>query len=346
MTGDSILRAANERVRAIVGVRDSNAPEPSDELALQVYASQAQVATGHVVGDHLIEVVHKGLTRLAQTRKFESAKDPVEALHDLRVASRRLRAFLDVFEPLLDPGIQRRANGPLRRITRTVRAARDWDVQLNLLQERHAQANTDIERITLEDLMSVAARHREREVARARRRLRKVDFDELNFAVCAALGMTVTRLPSIGSPTRQLIRELLRPFADADALTAPTHQGVEHAEALHELRIRLKKLRYAIELFEPALGSAFEELHAPVEYLQDLLGRHHDLIVATQVVEGRRRRLERDARCTLAQALGALGQQLVAEQHALVEQVRVRAFDAHSWCRALNSGLEPTPTIT
>src|SRR4051812_41121862 len=51
------------------------------------------------LSDHLAKIVHKRLSQLEEVKHFETAEDPVEAVHDLRVASRRLRAFVDVFEP-------------------------------------------------------------------------------------------------------------------------------------------------------------------------------------------------------------------------------------------------------
>ena len=334
----SLVQATTERLNALRQSRAGARRQTED--ALQLYVNRAHVPTGHEVADHIASVVHKRLTRLSQTKNFEAAKDPVEALHDFRVASRRLRAFVDVFEPLLDPATGLRAKKPLRKITRAVRSMRDWDVQLGLLRERHDRAASDIERIALEDLIATTAAQRKREAKLVHKRLRRLDLGEVNFALCAILGMTVTRLPPPGSPTSLLLLELLEPFARTDTPNHPPDDGLEHAEYLHRQRIQLKKLRYALELFEPALGSAFQRLYAPVEGLQDLLGQHHDLVVLTDVIAARRRHLERDHRSTLARALSMLEQQLVDERRSLVDQYRLRGFDLESWRRSLRGQLE------
>ncbi len=339
VSGQSLVTATTKRLRAVAEGRDWPVLWRRRDSALEVYAAQAYVATGNEVADHVANVVQKRLTRLSETLKFESAKDPVEALHDLRVASRRLRAFVNVFEPLLDPQMERRAKRPLRRITRSLRGVRDWDVQIGLIRERHGRATADIERIALEDLAAAAAAQRKREARLARKRLRRLRISDLNFALCAILGRTVTRLPPPGAPTLRLVGQLLEPFVDAESMQRPPNDGLEHAQALHQLRIRFKKLRYALELFEPALGDAFEPLYTPVENQQELLGRHRDLVVLTEIMQARRRDLEQDDRSTLAQALATLEQQLAAERQALVTEYWQLGFDFESWRRTLRGQL-------
>jgi CHAD domain-containing protein len=315
-------------------------PSRASETALDVYVGEGQDATGHVVAEHIAGLVQKRLTRLAQTKNFEVAKDAVEALHDLRVASRRLRAFVDVFEPLLNQDIARRAKRPLRKVTRAVRTLRDWDVQAGLLGERLARATTEIGKITLEDLLASVAAQRKQEAKLAHRRLRAVDFDDVHFSVCAALGATVTRLPAPGSASRQLLWELLEPFVRATSANHPPDDGLEHPEWMHDFRIRLKKLRYALELFEPTLGAAFEPLYAPVEALQELLGQHHDLVVLAELVERHRRALEQQGRGTLARNLVSLQEQLTEERQTLAVRFRHADFDPESWRQTLLNQLE------
>ncbi len=334
-----LVQVTNERFRALLEGRRWPVPRRKNETALELYVAQAHIATGHAVGDHLASLVQKRLIRLAQTKNFETAKDPVEALHDFRVASRRLRAFIDVFEPLLDPVMGRRAKKPLRKITRAVTSLRDWDVQMSHLRERLQRATAEIEQIALEDLLAVAAAQQKQEARVSHKRLRRVNFNEIHFAVCATLGATVTRLPAPGSATAQFLWELLEPFARATSTDRPADDGLEHADWLHQLRIRLKKLRYALELFEPVLGDAFSELYTPVEQLQELLGQHHDLVVLDELIERHRRNLEQEHRGTLAHALAALRDQLYEERQSLVMRFQDQGFNLESWRQTLRSQL-------
>lgn len=339
-----LVKATSTRLRALLDRRPLGIVKHRRETALELYVAQAHITTGHVVADHIANIVQKRLARLAQTRNFDTAKDPVEALHDFRVASRRLRAFVDVFEPLLDPDMGRRAKRPLRKITRAVRVARDSDVQLALLRKRLDRAMTEIERIALEDLLAATAAKRKHEVKLAHKRLRKVDLDKVHFALCATLGRTITQLPPPGTAASQLSWDLLEPFVRRAMEHRPTDDGLEHPDELHQLRILLKKLRYALELFEPALGSAFEQLYHPIEELQELLGQHHDLVVLTELTERHRRNLEQENRGTLAHALGSLQGQLVQERQALVSRFRDEGFDSELWRQTLRCQLEIVPS--
>jgi CHAD domain-containing protein len=334
-----LVQTTSDRLRTLMGRRPRAIVKQERQAALELYVARAHVATGHVVADHIAGIVQKRLTRLAQTRNFETAKDPVEALHDFRVASRRLRAFVDVFEPLLDPEMSRRAKKPLRRITRAVRTVRDWDVQIDLLRGRLIRATSEIERIALEDLLAISAAKRKREARLLRKRLRNLDFDEINFVLCATLGATIARLPAPGPETTHFLWGLLEPFARAIS-DRPPEDDRDPADWLHQFRIRLKKLRYALELFEPAIGSAFEQLHAPVEELQELLGQHHDLVVSAEIVERHRSKLQLENRDTLAQALIPMHEQLVVEQQALALRFRNEGFDPALWQQTLRCQLE------
>jgi CHAD domain-containing protein len=82
----------------------------------------------------------------------------------------------------------------------------------------------------------------------------------------------------------------LRALADSDA--APT---ADHLRALHELRIAAKRLRYTLELFEPALPGRAADAIDDLKHLQDELGFVHDRDVLTDLaLEDRRFTAERE----------------------------------------------------
>jgi CHAD domain-containing protein len=292
------------------------------------------------MAEHLAGIVQKRLTQLTQTKNFDSAKDPVEALHDFRVASRRLRAFVDVFGPMLDPNLRLRAKKPLKRITRAVCTLRDWDVQTGLLRERLGKVTGDLESAALEELLATTTELRKQEARRSHKLLRKFDYTELNFALCATLGVTISQLPPAGPESVSFLRGLLEPFVHGIEGKFAPGEELQQADRLHDLRIRFKKLRYALELFEPTLGTAFEHLYSPVEAMQELLGKHHDLVVLHELAEHQRRRLEQTERVTLSRTLSAFQKQLADERRALVNQVRSEAFDVETWGRSLWTELE------
>lgn len=291
------------------------------------------------LADHLGTLIDKRLDRLNMSRQWKAAEDPVEAVHDLRVSSRRLRAFVDVFRPQLDPEILERTEKPLRRITRAARSLRDLDVQMELLVSRLDHASTDAERGALEHLLEQLELRRSRAERRANRRLRKVDFDELQVSVAAALGETVARLPHDASETSALAHDLLGRFVEQASKDRPPDDGLEYPEEMHRLRIALKKLRYAMELFQPVFGDKYDALYERVEGLQELLGAHHDLVVLGEIVGGLREELRSKHRETLGSGLGTLNDQLLRERRELLARFRAEGFEPDWWRHSIRDAL-------
>jgi len=304
----------------------------------EIQVAAPSVAANHAVAAHLATLVQKRLTRLTQSRDFDAADDPADAIHDLRVASRRLRAFVEVFSPLSCPEVTHSASSSLKAITRAARAARDLDVQLGQLLEYYARTTADIERAALEELIFHTRVQKKEEVRRLRKRLKRLDWNDMKASLSEVLGNTITHLPSSGHAVSNLTWQLLEPWGRL-SLAQPGANG-ELPEELHEFRIRLKKLRYALELFEPVLGSTFDTFYAPVESLQELLGYHHDLFVLEGFVEHQRRELELARRTTLARAMLAFETRLMEQRRATFEDCRNHAFDIASWQRALRTQLE------
>jgi CHAD domain-containing protein len=63
----------------------------------------------------------------------------IERVHDMRVASRRLRAALEVFAPCFEPKEHRRVLREVKRLADALGARRDPDVQIARLEELRAQ---------------------------------------------------------------------------------------------------------------------------------------------------------------------------------------------------------------
>ena len=179
------------------------------------------------------------------------SRDP-EYLHQLRVGLRRLRSALRAFHDLLPKKEARRTARHTRRVMRELGAARDWDVLVAWLENE--QAPRDVVR---------AARQ---ECARAR----------------AAARRSVSRLSvKVIAPKRS--REPMAQFADAalEKLEQKTLKRVRRidwsdAGERHALRIRVKRWRYASELFGRERGG--------LERLQDVLGGLNDVEVARRLL--------------------------------------------------------------
>jgi CHAD domain-containing protein len=81
--------------------------------------------------------------------------DDVEAVHDMRVATRRLRAALEVFEPCFPRKRQRKALKKVKALADALGERRDADVEITLLEgllDEAAEADRDALRTLIEEL--------------------------------------------------------------------------------------------------------------------------------------------------------------------------------------------------
>lgn len=264
-----------------------------------------------------------GVRRLITHDPFVRLGD-VEAVHQMRVASRRLRSDLRSFGSLLDRQWADALSGELRWLGDLLGAVRDADVQIDAVSAQAADLRPGI------DPLLEALRER-RDAGRgplleALRDARYLDLlDRL---------VTAAQSPLLSAGGDRPAREALVPLVDraardvlraAEALVAPTVPD----EAYHALRIRAKRLRYAAEMAAPFLGKRMADAISLAEdaaAVQEILGRHQDAVVLTAEIE---RVVGEDAHnAPLALAAG----RLLERQH---EIRRMAAVSAGAKARAL-----------
>jgi CHAD domain-containing protein len=201
--------------------------------------------------------------------------DP-EAVHDMRVAVRRLRSTLRTFRPVLDRARTEPVRAELRWFAGLLGGVRDGDVLNARLADAVAAEPVELM------VGPVAARIRERLTARTEQ-ARRALIEELDGERYAALMADVDALDvPAGVPEgrlRALTRKALR-RAD-DLLAAAGDAAPEGRDAaLHEARKAYKRARYAVEVLAPAGGGAARRLTKRLTALQDVLGAHQDAVVA------------------------------------------------------------------
>jgi CHAD domain-containing protein len=293
---------------------------------------------------HLRSLVEQRLEQLGRALEQSRRARAVEAVHDLRVASRRLRAFGVTFRELLGTDLRRRLEKKLRRVTRAVGDLRDLDVQRELLEGRLAATSPelDLERAALEHLLEHLTLLRGKVARRAARRLRQVDVRVSSRLVRRALRAVQAALSAReqggGEPGRGhavYARAVLEGLvAEAAEQLAPA-EGPDDPGRLHQLRIEIKELRYALELLEPVLGSQFPVLYARAAALQELLGAHHDLVTLADVVTESSAELREKGREALARGLDRVLASLSTELAAVLGRLKTAGFDPDWWREAL-----------
>lgn len=204
----------------------------------------------------------------------------MQAVHQARVASRRLREALPLIGLSLPPDELLKARRAVRRVTRALGPVREADVSIGLLDDLGAAQPALLPAIA-------AVRYRV-EGARAMRRRRMLD--ELGHATGVK---TIARLDSLRhypDPPAAQWKSLLAERTRVRALDL--HDAVDEAgilyepERLHQIRIAAKKLRYSLELAGETRAAATTRLVNELKGLQDHLGHLHDLQVLSAYAAG------------------------------------------------------------
>jgi CHAD domain-containing protein len=205
--------------------------------------------------------------------------DDVEGIHQARVVSRRLREFVPVLAGDPCEGQSLKLRRDLRAITRLLGPSRELDVAaltLDALEERspaHAPAIAIVRG-------RVAGERTEARVA-MRQAVIGVDIDCLAARTLACASDLISARAIRGCAARAAAR-LDRRAREFEA--AVLRAGIVFAPGpLHEVRIALKKFRYALEVAERLGRFRLRGSLQPLKRLQTLLGDLHDL----QVLAGR-----------------------------------------------------------
>lgn len=220
----------------------------------------------------------------AGTRKGED----IEALHRMRVASRRLRAAFDVFAEAFDPGALKIYRNGLRLAGRTLGVVRDLDVFIEKAQN-YADSLPDEHCIGLEPVFDIW------EAERDAARLKLIEYlDGKEWADFKRKFNIFLNTPGAGArsfPEDQPLPKTARELAPVLvykrlAATRAYAPYIEHApvEMLHMLRIEFKKLRYTVEYFEEILDSQAETIILKLKLMQDHLGDLQDAEVASALL--------------------------------------------------------------
>jgi CHAD domain-containing protein len=196
-------------------------------------------------------------------------------VHKARVASRRLREALPVLTAGLPHSKSNKAQRKIRRLTQALGTVRELDVTLHLIDELGERQG--VPRQALADVRALVIEDRERRRAVMLERLEAVDTAKLARRL-SAVRLVLLRpapghawRPALALRITKRARRLERAIEDAGQIYAP--------EALHDVRIAAKKLRYSLEIADESGAAPCGETLRVIKRVQDALGRLHDLQV-------------------------------------------------------------------
>ena len=213
---------------------------------------------------------------LANEPGVRLGEDP-EDLHDMRVATRRLRATLKLYSDAL-PKRAERYERDLRYVANALGEVRDLDVHLERLV---GEASRDGG--ILQGVIAVLREHR---VGARRNMLQTLDSDRYERFVSSFSGtLRRGRSPAPTRPILEAAPELVRRRYRKVRKAADRLAGDSSPEEFHDLRKKGRRLRYALEPLQGIYGKPAKKMIKLLREIQDELGDHQDFVVAVELME-------------------------------------------------------------
>jgi CHAD domain-containing protein len=241
---------------------------------------------------HPEELVHERVRRFMKLLPEVLNGEDEEAVHDLRVWSRRLQQILVTMFPKVPENRAGVVIHALRQARRALSRWRDCDVLLILLDRRLRRLRDPDEQQAWQVVRAYLSKKRKKEISRSRQKLARRRLFTLAQRTEHLLKDRRLETSSNGGETytgfmATLSESIRAAYADWQAALAHAAGSNSQADA-HKLRIKTKRLRYRIEL---ARDLADKELLLPLNWLkrmQDSLGQCHDRVqlalIATEAV--------------------------------------------------------------
>ena len=258
-------------------------------------------------------------------------RDEPDAVHQMRVATRRLRSTLRTFRRVIGPAGH--LDEELRWLGSVLGEARDAEVLGQHLE-------TVLATVPAEQVIGPVQARIKIHFAPVAAQARQAVLEALDSERFGSLRDEVGQLiagpprPRAGRPAGDVLpREVRRAYRatarrmDRARRAAP---GPARDTALHQARKAAKRARYAGELAEPAIGRKARRFSRQVKGVQSLLGDHHDSVIARQQERGLGMEAHLSGENAFTYGL------LYERESEAADELRARAFKA--WKKASRSG--------
>jgi inorganic triphosphatase YgiF len=255
------------------------------------YAAPVPLAAGLTAEQAMQTIVRACLLHLVANEAAVMNLQHAEGVHQMRVALRRLRSALSLFRPLLPGESAVELKTEAAWLAGELADARNWDVFLAEVLAPVVPRFADHPGIA--GLEAAAERARADGYDRVKAALEAPRYDAFLLHAAAWLAERPWRRSGWAAGDTAVIEQPVRDFAAAElgrrhrkALKLDRAIGGDDADALHRLRIQLKKLRYACEFFRALFGrKVAKSFIAHLAKLQDVLGMLNDVDVARTLLD-------------------------------------------------------------
>jgi CHAD domain-containing protein len=277
-----VLRAAGAvggefqpKVVRALGRRATSAPEPPEP---------SEVGPEDPARAAITALLRRHVRRLIAL-DVDVRVDAPDAVHQMRVTSRRLRAGLREFAELLDPAWSNRLQEELRWLAGELAGARDREVIAERLLGRLGELPDDLV------IGPVAARLHAAlgEDASAAQEAIDAALDSERYVRLLDDLVDAAMHPRTNDRGNSACNQVLPPIMKqswhrlAKRVTKAIAAGEDPA-AFHRARIAAKRTRYLAEALAPVFGEPAARLASEVEKVQEVLGEHQDAVVASELL--------------------------------------------------------------
>ena len=205
--------------------------------------------------------------------------EDIEYVHQMRVASRRMRNGLALFEDCLSQKKSLLWRKEIRKITKALGNARDLDIQIDLLKRCYEQGLEDRIKPGYNRLLLRLKQRRTLAQDKVKRTLGSLQqegilnrMEKQLQALTAGSEHVYLYTPSLYQHAFEAISNILEEFLGYEVYI----HDPDNIEELHAMRIAGKHLRYTMEVFGPIYGTTLGPHIQSLKDVQDLLGDIHD----------------------------------------------------------------------
>lgn len=289
VTGDiELLTAIDARLRA-AGARPAAALTKleralGDRAPAPEAAERSPMTARSPAGEVVLAYLRDQVTAISHYDPLVRRDEP-DAVHQMRVATRRARSVLQAFGEIIEREATRSLCAELQWLAATLGRARDSEVLLARLTAEPAAIPLALVAGPVQTRITA---HFTTEYAQARKAVLRALNGQRYLHLLDDLDSLLARPPLTPSAGRKAGKVIAGPVHRAGRRLHRGLAAVPGAEdqdaAIHEARKAAKRARYAAEAAVPALGGIASRQAAWAKELQQLLGDHHDGVIARVVL--------------------------------------------------------------
>lgn len=227
--------------------------------------------------DWVAEILRRRFAEVLALRNDALSAENIEGVHQMRVATRRLRSVLRDFSSLIDLDHLKNSKEELKRLADSLGKVRDQDVAIAALEKLREKAKRQNIKNGIEKMILKRQGIRENRKNSLMEILADSSIESLRDNFSKAIDDLVQKNEkTFNLVPREAGREIIAKSLQEFWHLSESLYNPFNSEDLHKLRIAAKRLRYAIELFTFCWSEQISPFAKEITEMQTFLGELHD----------------------------------------------------------------------